>query len=159
LGLQPPDDSVATSVEFDVVKSFYGDAYEVFAGSVDFFAMLNNVKLGREFSEFDQLTLKNYYKITNASKFNPFSTNAAFIAVCEEKDNQLRNASHHRGLKIDQEGRTISFKAGKGGTGDEQQLSYAEYLDRSSRIFLQICVLVATELVFCTTVKIYLPFY
>lgn len=158
LGLAPADDMVATSVQFDQVKSFYGDAYEVFAVSVDFLAMLNNVKHGRRFDEFEKLTLENYHKLDNSSKFNPFGTNAVFMALCVEKDNQLRNASHHKGIKMDADGKTLRYRAGKGGTGDDQEMSYATYLYRSVTLFLQITVLAAAELTICSGSKIDLPF-
>lgn len=158
LGIAPSDDMVATSVQFDQVKSFYGDAYEVFAGSVDFLAMLNNVKHGRAFDEFETLTMDKYQKLDNSSKFNPFGTNAVFTALCSEKDNQLRNASHHKGIRIDADGKTLRYRAGKGGTGPEQELTYANYLYRSVTLFLQISVLVAVELTMCSANKIELPF-
>lgn len=158
LGLPPSDDMVATSVQFDIVKSFYGDAFEVFAGSVDFLAMLNNVKSGREYDQFSTIDLGKYLKLDNASKFNPFSGNAVFIGLCEERDNQIRNASHHKGIQIDAGGLTLRYRSGKGGSGDEQEMTYSSYLYRSVCIFFQICVLAATELVFCEAHKIDLPF-
>lgn len=158
LGLAPSDDMVATSVQFDQVKSFYGDAYEIFAGSADFLAMLNNIKFGRKFDEFETLTLDKYIKLDNSSKFNPFGTNTVFMALCMEKDNQLRNASHHKGIAMDGDGRTLKYRAGKGGTGDEQEMTYASYLYRSVTLFLQISVLAAFELNICSSRKIDLPF-
>ncbi|MEH6521551.1 MAG: hypothetical protein V7775_10055 [Sulfitobacter sp.] len=158
LGLVPADDMVATSVQFDQVKSFYGDAYEIFAGSVDFLAMLNNVKHGRKFDEFETLTLDRYQKLDNASKFNPFGANVVFVALCSEKDNQLRNASHHKGIKMDADGRTLRYRAGKGGTGPELEMTYASYLYRSVTLFLQISVMAAVELTICSGSKIDLPF-
>lgn len=158
LGLAPSSEMVATSIQFDQVKSFYGDAYEVFAGSVDFLAMLNNIKRGRKFDEFETLTLDKYMKLDNSSKFNPFETNTVFMALCVEKDNQLRNASHHKGIALDEDGRTLKFRAGKGGSGDEQVMTYASYLYRSVTLFLQISVLAAVELTICSGSKIDLPF-
>lgn len=158
LGFSPAGDMIATSVQFDQVKSFYGDAFEVLAGSVDFLAMLNNVKHGRAFDEFEKMTLDKYQKLDNASKFKPFGANAVFSALCEERDNQLRNASHHRGIRIDPDGRTLRYRAGKGGTGPEQEMTYASYLYRSVTLFLQISVLAAVELTICSGSDIELPF-
>lgn len=158
LGLKLSDDLVATSVQFDSVKSFYGDAFEVFAGSVDLLAMMNNVKSGRDFDQFEKLTLDKYLKLDNSSKFNPFSGNVAFNELCEEQDNQLRNASHHKGFRIDKDGRIITYRAGKGGTGEPQEITFAEYLYRSVCLFLQICVLVCIELALCSGTGIKPPF-
>jgi len=158
LDLKLSDDLVASSVQFDAVKSFYGDAFEVFAGNVDLLAMMNNVKSGRDYDQFKELTLDKYLKLDNSSKFNPFADNAVFAELCEERDNQLRNASHHKGFRIDGEGRKITYRAGKGGTGETQEISYAEYLFRSVNLFLQICVLVCIELAVCSGSGIKLPF-
>ncbi|WP_216599049.1 hypothetical protein [Ruegeria sp. HKCCD7318] len=158
LDLRLSDDLVASSVQFDAVKSFYGDAFEVFAGSVDLLAMMNNVKNGRSFDRFETLTLGKYLKLDNSSKFNPFADNSVFTELCEERDNQLRNASHHKGFRIDGDGRKITYRAGKGGTGEAQDITYAEYLYRSVSLFLQICVLVCIELTVCSGSDIKLPF-
>lgn len=158
LGLPPSEQMVATSVQFDLVKAFYGDSYEIFASSVVFLALLNNVKQGRRFDQFEKLTLAKYLELDNASKFNPFGMNSAFTALCEEQDNQLRNASHHKGIRIDSDGRTLRYRAGKGGTGPEQEMTYATYLYRSVTLFFQICVLAAVELTICSGSKIKLPF-
>lgn len=158
LDLKLSDDLVASSVQFDAVKSFYGDAFEVFAGSVDLLAMMNNVKSRRDFDQFEKLTLDKYLKLDNSSKFNPFTENAVFTELCEERDNQLRNASHHKGFRIDGEGRKITYRAGKGGIGEAQEITYAEYLYRSVSLFLQICVLVCIELAVCSETGIKLPF-
>lgn len=158
LGLAPSGDMVATSVQFDLIKSFYGDAYEIFAGSVDFLAMLNNIKHGRAFDQFEKMSLDKYLQLDNASKFNPFGLNPVFTALCAEKDNQLRNASHHKGIRIDPDGRILRYRAGKGGTGPEMEMTYASYLYHSVTLFLQIGVLVAVELIICSNSKIKLPF-
>ncbi len=158
LGLYPSENMVATSVQFDLVKSFYGDAYEIFSSSVSLFAMLNNIKNGRTYDQFETIKLDQYLKLDNSSKFNPFSANSVFISLCEEKDNHLRNASHHKGIIIDQDGRILRYRAGKGGTGQEEEMTYARYLYRSATLFLQICVLVAVELTICSGRKIKMPF-
>lgn len=46
------------------------------------------------------MTLKKYRELDNAGKFNPSASNAAFKELCVEIDNQIRNASHHRGIKL-----------------------------------------------------------
>ena len=117
-GLEVPDDHVATSASFDNVKTFYGDAYETFGKTVEMLALLNNLKLGRNFDQFENLTLKKYQQLDNSSKFNCFGLNAPFVAICTEKDGQIRNASHHRGISISPDKSTIEYRAGKGGTGN-----------------------------------------
>lgn len=146
LGAAPPENAAAGSTNFENVKTFYGDAFETFAGLVELFTMLNNLDAGREYDQGERLTLKKYRELDNASKFNPFAGNAAFTGLCVEIDNQIRNASHHRGIKLSADRDTVLYRAGKGGTGEEQSMTYVTYLDRCVRIFMQILVLLCVEI-------------
>jgi len=148
-GLDVPEDHVATSVSFDEVKTFYGDAYETFGKIVEFLALLNNLKSGRKFDQFETLTLNKYQQLDNSSKFNCFSLNAPFIAICAEKDGQIRNASHHRGISISSDKANIVYRTGKGGIGEEKVMLYSSYLVKSTNIFLQIMTLLRVELAIC----------
>ncbi len=147
LGAPPPEDAAAGSTNFESVKTFYGDAFETFAGLVEIFTMLNNLDAGREYDQGERLTLKKYRELDNASKFNSFASNAAFTELCVEIDNQIRNASHHRGIKLSADRHTILYRSGKGGTGEEQSMTYVTYLDRCVRIFMQILVLLCFEII------------
>lgn len=146
LGAAPPENAAAGSTNFENVKTFYGDAFETFAGLVELLTMLNNLDAGREYDQGERLTLKKYRELDNASKFNPFAGNAAFTGLCVEIDNQIRNASHHRGIKLSADRDTVLYRAGKGGTGEEQSMTYVTYLDRCARIFMQILVLLCVEI-------------
>ncbi|TCA41403.1 hypothetical protein E0H72_20795 [Rhizobium leguminosarum bv. viciae] len=146
LGAPAPENAAAGSTNFESVKTFYGDAFETFAGLVELFTMLNNLDAGREYDQGERLTLKKYRELDNASKFNPFAGNAAFMELCVEVDNQIRNASHHRGIKLSADRHNVLYHAGKGGTGEEQSMTYVNYLDRCARIFMQIVVLLCVEI-------------
>lgn len=146
LNAAPPENAASGSTNFETVKTFYGDAFETFAGLVELFTMLNNLDAGREYDQGERLTLKKYRELDNASKFNPFAGNAAFTGLCVEIDNQIRNASHHRGIKLSADRDNVLYRAGKGGTGEEQSMTYVTYLDRCARIFLQILVLLCVEI-------------
>lgn len=144
-----PDGNVASSTDFNATKMFYGNAFEAFATSVDVLAYLNNLSMGRAFGEFQSLTREKYLMLDKASRFNPFSMNAPFAALCEEKDNQLRNASHHGAFLFDQASQMITYRSGKGGTGPEKTLGYAAYLARCTRLFLQAMTLLRAEILMC----------
>jgi hypothetical protein len=148
-GVQAPGDHQTTSTDFDAVRMFYGNAYEAFASSVDLLAYLNNLLSGRSFSAFSQLTHAEYLKLDKPGRFNAFSLNAPFMAICEEADNRIRNASHHGSFHFESQSQSITYRAGKGGTGVELQISYREYLVRSTRLFLQSMVLFRIELLMC----------
>lgn len=148
-GLDVPAGNIASSVDFDATRMFYGNAFEAFASSVDIFAYLNNLLAGRPFNQFEKLTQKEYLKLDKANRFDAFAGVPAFAALCEERDNQLRNASHHGGMKIDRKTQTIRYRAGKGGIGPEQRVDYAAYLARSAKLFLQAMTLLRIEIMMC----------
>lgn len=148
-GVDVPDGNVASSTDFNATKMFYGNAFEAFASSVDILAYLNNLSAGRAFGEFQSMTREKYLTLDKASRFNSFSTNAAFTALCEEKDNQLRNASHHGAFQFDPTSQMITYRSGRGGTGPEKTLGYAAYLARCTRLFLQIMTLLRAEILMC----------
>jgi hypothetical protein len=140
-------DKKATSHGFESVRMAYGNLFEGFTSLVEFPVLLNNVLQGRDHDQFAQLTLESYRRLDKSSRCNPLSITPALFALCEEADNQLRNASHHGGMKFDTDSQTISYRAGKGGSGDEQSMAYAEYLSRCVRLFLQILTLLRIELI------------
>jgi hypothetical protein len=70
-------------------------------------------------------------------------------SICEDADNQLRNASHHGGMSFDEDTQIITYKSGKGGMGPSQQIEYSRYLERCVRIFLQMMTLLRVELLLC----------
>ena len=61
---------------------FYGNAFEAFASSVDVLAYLNNLTMGRAFNKFQSISWKGYLKLSKASRFNSFSKNEPFTALC-----------------------------------------------------------------------------
>jgi hypothetical protein len=87
------------------------------------------------------------------------------MAMCSEADNQIRNASHHGSLRFNQVEQTISYqveqtisyRSGKGGTGPERRISYADYLVRCVRIFLQTMTLLRAELIVAAWLKVRHP--
>jgi hypothetical protein len=148
-GRDLPAGGFASSMDFDATRMFYGNAFEAFASLVDVLAYLNNLLAGRAFAEFETLTQKQYLKLDKANRFDAFASNRPFAALCEERDNQLRNASHHGELRLDRKTQTIRYRAGKGGNGPQQAIGYAVYLARCSKIFLQAMTLLRIEIVMC----------
>ena len=146
-GLPPPDDASVTSVAFDKTKMFYGNSFEALADQYDLIAMLNNIIQGRQFDTFSKLTLKQYYEIDKSGRANCFKAEPALTSFASEFDNQVRNASHHGGMEFDPVTQIITYRAGKGGTGSEMQMTYTEYLVRCVRIFSQLLRLMTIELI------------
>jgi hypothetical protein len=129
-GIPIPPGDVISRVDFKETRMLYGNLFEAFSSSVDIFVCFNNMIAGRAFDALQTITLKEYLKLDKAGRFRAFEDTPEFAALCMERDNQLRNASHHLGTKLDAETQTIVYRAGKGGLGDEQRLEYGQYLAR-----------------------------
>jgi hypothetical protein len=145
-----PEGHQATSRNFDNIRSFYGNAFEVFTSLAETLAYINNVIAGRAYDQFEKLTLKEYKKLDKASRCNPFLKNQPFSKLCENVDNQLRNASHHGGVRFNQEDGVIKYRAGKGGSGVEQEITYTDYIIKCTNLFLAITTLLRIELTMYT---------
>jgi hypothetical protein len=155
--LMVPEGHHATSTDFEAVEMFYGNTYENFTYLVEFLAMLNNMLAGRGYDTFQTITLAQYRKLDRPARFGPFQDNTAFIAICSEAENQIRNASHHDSFVFEQADQIIRYRSGKGGTGAEQRMSYADYLVRCVRLFLQTMTVFRIELLVATTLRVRRP--
>lgn len=140
-GMKIPDDYVVISENFENVKMFYGNIFEATTSLVATFACLNNVIVGRRYDQFDQLTLSQYLKLDKANRCTAFGLNPSLIWIGNDIDPQLRNASHHGSMRFNVKDSTISYRAGKGGMGQEQVMSYTAYLIKCVQAFLSLIVL------------------
>jgi hypothetical protein len=156
-GLDIPKTFVAGAVDFESTRMFYGTAFEHFSSLVDLLAYLNNLRLGREFDQFQTMSMADYLKLDKAGRFNPFAMNLHFTTFCEEQDNKLRNASHHGAFKFDAATQLISYREGKGVGGAQRELSYSMYLAKCSKIFMQSAALLRAEILMCHTAGIKMP--
>jgi hypothetical protein len=145
-GMTIPDGQQTTSMDFDAVEMFYGNTYENFSTLIDYLAMWNNMLEGRRFDTFTTMDLNCYHALDRPSRFDAFALNPKLMAICEERDNKIRNASHHRWFVLDKSTHVIHFRNGKGGTGPERRISYSAYLERCVRLFLQTMTLLRLEL-------------
>jgi hypothetical protein len=147
-GLELDDPSYRVgSADFDRVRMFYGNAFETLADMVDLLAFVNNIALGRDFDKFAVLSVKKYYELDKSGRFGPFAEPGPLARLCVEADNQLRNASHHNGMTFDTATQIITYRAGKGGLGDPQSISYTDYLKRCVIIFFETLNILLIELV------------
>src|SRR5690349_20631750 len=119
--------------------------------------MLKNMLAGRKYDTFQTLTLRKYRELDRSARFGPFNDNVTFMAICEEADNQIRNASHHGSFVFEQGPQIIRYHSGKGGTGQEHPISYVDYLVRCLRIFLQSMTLLRLELILSNRLKVRPP--
>jgi len=148
-GVAVPAQNAASNVNYDATRMFYGNAFEAFASSVDVLAYINNISEGRAFDEFKSLSRDQYLKLDKAGRCIAFAGNPSLTALCTEFDNQLRNASHHGGFTYDPATQLITYRAGKGGMGEEHLIYYVSYLARSTTLFLQALTLYRFEILMC----------
>lgn len=150
-------DHMASSVNFNVTRMFYGNTYEAFMSSVDVLTYLNNMICDRDFDQFQRLTIEKYQKLDKPSRCDPFKDNVPFSKLCIERDNQLRNASHHGSFNLDPETQIIKYQSGKGGSGPVREILYIHYLERSTNIFLQLMTIFRIEIAMSHLAKIRYP--
>ena len=108
--------------------------------------MWNNMLEGRRYDTFEKMNLDFYHRLDRPKRFVAFASNPRLMAICQERDNKIRNASHHRGFVLDKSSQIVRYHAGKGGSGPEQTISYVGYLERCARLFSQTITLLRLEL-------------
>jgi len=143
-GFSLPKDSHASSKAFKRTKMFYGNAFETLTSHLVIFACLNNISLGRPFERFENMNLENYMTLNKAKRAYPFKDTEALSAFCNCLESTLRNASHHKAIKI--RNNIVSYQSG--GTGALHKITYAEYLYKCNEIMFSIAALLMLELVF-----------
>lgn len=112
-GIEITVEHAVASFDFHRTRMLYGNAFEALLSNIEVLARLNNLIAGRRFDQFDKLTLDAYSKLDKSSRFGPSTGNVASAAICEEADNQLRNASHHNGMSFDCASGEIAHRSGK----------------------------------------------
>lgn len=152
------DDLQASSSDFRKTRMFYGNAYETQGELVDLLALLSNQLQGRAFDTFGQLpSIEAYLKLDKANRYAAFANVPAFAALTTERDNQLRNASHHGGIEFDPATQILTCRAGKGGQGADMTLTYTQYLTRCTTLFMQVVALYRFELILATHLQVRRP--
>ncbi|GLI97145.1 hypothetical protein Sbs19_09630 [Sphingobium sp. BS19] len=136
----------AKTSNFASIQMYYGNAFEMFGSMIDILTMINNVLAGRRFDQLSSISLAQYRASDKGKRFDAPTENNVFADTCFERDNQLRNASHHRELHYDQATGMVCYNVGKGGSGGLREMPYAEYLTKCSRLHHQIIVLLRIHL-------------
>lgn len=139
-----PSDAQVASTAFRDTKQFYGNAFEALTSGFTTLACINNILSGRQFDQFQSMDLNKYLTTNKAGRANPFSQEPKLFAFANCVNSTIRNASHHGAMTIDHARGVIRFRSG--GTGAEQQMTYAEYLLKCNEIMLSLAALVALEL-------------
>lgn len=152
--LAKPIDSpyIASSKDLQKIKMFYGNAFEELSAGLFLPACLNNITCGRDYDQFDQMSLTKYLGINKANRANPFIENHEFYLLHDEFDSTLRNSTHHRGFRLANESKEI-IEYRSGDAGQWKRMHYTEYLLKCNKIMfcmmrlLSMQVLVAHDMI------------
>ncbi len=142
LNIELPPSYEASSSAFSKTKLFYGNAYENLTTNVATLACINNISAGRKFDEFLTMDLKQYLTINKANRCNPFKDVVPLMNIGQCLESTIRNASHHGGMKLINNGRTIQYRSG--GNGAQRTMSYLDYTKACNEMVLSTCALLAS---------------
>ncbi|VXB20205.1 hypothetical protein ENHYD8BJ_140200 [Enhydrobacter sp. 8BJ] len=143
-------DLITTSNSFDNVKMFYGECFEHLTSNLEFLACLFNIKEGRTFDKFQQMSLIQYNSLDKANKLNPVKKIPEINNIFDSFDSKLRNASHHGHIFYDNG--IIKYKTSH--DKDYNEIRYIDFLTECRKIFESLCILFMLEIYFK---KIILP--
>lgn len=139
-----PPNPYAPSTNFENTKLYYGEAFEVLGSSIDILVSINNILAGRSFEQLEHISLRKYRESDKGRRSEALKTNAALSHLVAEYDNHLRNASHHRWLRLSHDRSEMVYQ--DGGNGPRQTISYAEYLRRCCALTAQLMILASVEI-------------
>jgi hypothetical protein len=143
IGDENVDDKIVGSKSFELVKLYYGQAYESLTGFFVIFSCLNNILLGRSYDQFQSMTLNKYMKdVSKDKRANPFKETHSFYIFTDGLDSTLRNGSHH--ASIWRNGEKIFYRSG--GTGAQREISYSRYLHLCNKLTISLAALFVIEL-------------
>ena len=137
------NDFKVSSVNFKKTKMFYGNAFEILTSNFVVLACLNNIASGRKFDQFEKMTLSKYITINKANRANPFSNTSCFANFASCINSTIRNASHHKTMKLDKHG-VILYRSP--GSSKWNKIPYPRYLYMCNEIMLSLCGLHMIEL-------------
>ena len=132
-----------SSVNFKKTKMFYGNAFEILTSNFVVLACLNNIAMGRKYDQFEKMSLAKYITINKANRSNPFSNTNCFANFSSCINSTIRNASHHKTMKLDKHG-VVLYKSP--GSSKWNKISYPSYLYMCNEIMLSLCALHMLEL-------------
>ncbi|MEL7005238.1 MAG: hypothetical protein AAFN93_21260 [Bacteroidota bacterium] len=143
LGDEEVDDKIVGSKCFEDVKLYYGQAYEVLTSVFVILACLNNINSGREYDQFERMTLNKYIKdVSKEKKANPFINIQPFSVYTEGLDSTLRNGSHHASIWRD--GEKVFYRSG--GTGMQREMPFSRYLHLCNKLTISLASIFMIEL-------------
>lgn len=129
----------------DVVRHFYGTAFEQLSSGLVLPACINNILGGREFDQFEAMDLKRYLTTDKAGRARCLEGRAEFSGLWSEFDSTLRNGSYHQGLRLKPTSKyVIQYRTGD--TKVWQEIKYSNFLARCNNIMICSMKLLALQM-------------
>jgi hypothetical protein len=129
---------IVGSKHFERTKLFYGQAFETLTSGFTVLSCINNLLAGRNFDEFEELTLRQYLReVSKARRDEPFQNRPELHALAQHVDSTLRNGSHH--ASIWREGELVKYRSG--GAGAQREMPYSQYLHLCNHLAIACSVL------------------
>jgi hypothetical protein len=144
IGKEPDPKLVSSSFDFESLKMFYGNAFELLADAFIIPSGINNLLAGRQFDQFESMNLDKYLTIDKAGRANPFKDSGVVGFLAEEFDSGIRNASHHGNIQLSASKEYVLYSYGK--PPKEHQLTVSGYLLSCARAVLNVMAILAIGL-------------
>lgn len=130
------NDEMFSNINWSSIEKIYGDLYETVG---DFFViptMINNVKCGRRFDQFNSVgfTLNDYLKTDKANRSKNFENNENLEFLSNAYHSWLRNGTFHKNSFLNTETKKIDLGTSKGGS-EEKNISVVDYIKNCNELF------------------------
>lgn len=129
-------DDMTSNVNWDEICTVYGDLYEILGDLFVIPTMLNNIKNGRNFDEFqsDVFTLAKYLQTDKAHRAVNFENNENLSFLADSYFSWLRNGTHHKNSFLNTDTYEIELGISKGGTV-QKKILLTEYVKITNDLF------------------------
>jgi hypothetical protein len=137
---KPGDEKGLTTTDFEALKHYYSDTYEVLSEVSSLVLAFNNLLVRNDFSvpknkRADVLTLEDFMGRSKGERLQFFDGGEPFDDfISTDLDNKLRNAIAHNSYKYDPIRQDIAyFPSGVVGKGTEEHISLLEFASKCWR--------------------------
>nr|WP_321255763.1 hypothetical protein [uncultured Pseudodesulfovibrio sp.] len=136
----------AATCDFESVKYFYGNTFEIVGAGVVTLACLANLHHGRAYDEFKTagFTLKNYIQSDKSGRTKCLQDISEFAAIFPEYRSSIRNGSHHGTFELNPSNMIINYNPRT--PQKTESMQFSEYIYYCVAIFFSCATLTAVDL-------------
>ncbi|MGL1862450.1 MAG: hypothetical protein OCC46_08015 [Pseudodesulfovibrio sp.] len=136
----------ATTCNFESVKYFYGNTFEIVGSGIVTLACLANLHKGRTYNEFQTagFTLEKYIQSDKSGRTNCLQDIAEFADIFPEYRSSIRNGSHHGTFELNTASMIIDYSPRT--PQQTETMQFSEYIYYCIAIFFSCATLTAVDL-------------